>query len=76
MAEDIFAKVKDIIVDRLGVDEEKGTLEATFRDDLDADSLDVVDLVMELEDEFGLQFPDEDAEKIQTVGDAVEYIKS
>ncbi|MFS8650828.1 MAG: acyl carrier protein [Caldibacillus sp.] len=76
MAEDIFAKVKDIIVDRLGVDEEKVTLEATFRDDLDADSLDVVELVMELEDEFGLQFPDEDAEKIQTVGDAVEYIKS
>lgn len=76
MAEDIFAKVKEIIVDRLGVDEDKVTPEATFRDDLDADSLDVVELVMELEDEFGLQFPDEDAEKIQTVGDAVEYIKS
>lgn len=76
MAEDIFAKVKEIIVDRLGVDADKVTPEATFRDDLDADSLDVVELVMELEDEFGLQFPDEDAEKIQTVGDAVEYIKS
>ncbi len=69
-------RVTRIIVDRLGVDESKVTPEATFKDDLGADSLDVVELVMEMEDEFGLQFSDEDSEKILTVGDAVEYIKS
>ncbi len=55
---------------------ERVTLDATFKDDLGADSLDVVELVMELEDEFGMQFSDEDSEKIVTVGDAVDYIKS
>jgi len=73
---DVFERVAKIIVDRLGVDESKVTPEATFKDDLGADSLDVVELVMELEDEFGMQFSDEDSEKIVTVGDAVDYIKS
>ncbi|MFS8630416.1 MAG: acyl carrier protein [Bacillales bacterium] len=73
---DTFNKVKEIIVDRLDVDEAKVTLEASFKDDLEADSLDVVELVMELEDEFDLEISDEDAEKIATVGDAVSYIDS
>ncbi|GAA0299007.1 acyl carrier protein [Gracilibacillus halotolerans] len=73
---DTFNKVKEIIVDRLDVDETKITLEASFKDDLEADSLDVVELVMELEDEFDLEISDEDAEKIATVGDAVSYIDS
>lgn len=72
----VLERVTKIIVDRLGVDESKVTLEATFKEDLGADSLDVVELVMELEDEFGLQFSDEDSEKIVTVGDAVSYIES
>ncbi|SFL98034.1 acyl carrier protein [Gracilibacillus orientalis] len=71
-----FEKVKQIVVDRLDVDEDKVTLEASFKDDLEADSLDVVELVMELEDEFDLEIADEDAEKIATVGDAVTYIDS
>ncbi|GGA96990.1 acyl carrier protein [Macrococcus hajekii] len=69
-----FDKVKDIIVDRLGVDADKVTAEASFKDDLGADSLDIAELVMELEDEFGMEIPDEEAEKINTVGDAVNYI--
>jgi len=73
---DTFNKVKEIIVDRLDVDEAKITLEASFKDDLEADSLDVVELVMELEDEFDLEISDDDAEKIATVGDAVSYIDS
>ncbi|QGH34502.1 acyl carrier protein [Gracilibacillus salitolerans] len=73
---DTFEKVKQIVVDRLDVDEDKVTLEASFKDDLEADSLDVVELVMELEDEFDMEIADEDAEKIATVGDAVTYIDS
>lgn len=73
---DTFERVKKIIVDRLEVDEDKVTPEASFKDDLGADSLDVVELVMELEDEFDMEISDEDAEKIVTVGDVVEYIKS
>lgn len=73
---DVLDKVKSIIVDRLDVDEEKVVLEASFKDDLEADSLDVVELVMELEDEFDIEIADEDAEKINTVGDAVDYINS
>lgn len=73
---DVFERVKEIIVDRLDVEEEKVTLEASFKDDLDADSLDVVELVMELEDEFDMEIADEEAEKINTVGDAVNYINS
>jgi len=73
---DVFDRVKKIIVDRLDVDEEKVTLESSFKDDLGADSLDIVELVMELEDEFEMEISDEDAEKIATVGDAVEYIQA
>lgn len=69
-----FDKVKDIIVDKLGIDEEKVTTEASFKDDLGADSLDIAELVMELEDEFEMEIPDEEAEKIITVGDALNYI--
>lgn len=72
----IFDKVKKIIVDQLGVDESEVTMEASFIDDLGADSLDIVELIMALEEEFDLEIPDKDAEKIVTVGDAVEYIKS
>jgi acyl carrier protein len=68
-------KVKEIIVDQLGVDADEVTPEASFIDDLGADSLDTVELVMALEEEFNMEIPDEDAEKIKTVGDAIEYIK-
>ena len=71
-----FERVKNVIVDQLSVDAEEVTLEASFVDDLGADSLDVVELIMGLETEFDIEIPDEDAEKISTVGDAVEYIKS
>ena len=67
-------KVKGIIVEQLGVDEEEVTPDASFVDDLGADSLDVVELVMGLEEEFDIEIPDEDAEKIATVGDAIAYI--
>ena len=69
-------KVKKIIVDQLGVDVAEVTTEASFVEDLGADSLDTVELVMALEEEFGIEIPDEEAEKIATVRDAVEYIKS
>src|SRR5690606_11916856 len=72
---DIEAKVKDIIINELGVEAEKVTNEASFVDDLGADSLDTVELVMAFEEEFGIEIPDEDAEKLQTVGDAIEYIR-
>ena len=68
-------KIKDIIVDKLGIDEEKVTPEASFKDDLGADSLDIAELVMELEDEFDMEIPDEEAEKINTVGDALNFIE-
>jgi acyl carrier protein len=71
-----FDKVKEIIVERLSVDEKDVTQEASFIDDLGADSLDTVELVMALEEEFGMEIPDEEAEKIVTVGDAVKYIES
>ncbi|OEH85780.1 acyl carrier protein [Desulfuribacillus stibiiarsenatis] len=73
---DVFGRVKQIIVDRLGADDAEITLEASFKDDLNADSLDVVELVMELEDEFDMEISDEDAEKITTVGEAVRYIEA
>ena len=67
-------KVKEIVAQQLGVNEEQVTEEASFKDDLGADSLDVVELVMAFEEEFNIEIPDEDAEKIATVGQAVEYI--
>ena len=69
-------RVKKIVVEHLGVEADKVTEEASFIDDLGADSLDIVELVMAFEEEFGIEIPDEDAEKMQTVGDAVEYIKT
>lgn len=71
---DVAAKVKEIIVNKLGVDDAQVTPEASFTNDLGADSLDTVELVMEFEKAFNLQIPDEDAEKISTVGDAIKYI--
>ncbi|ANE47509.1 acyl carrier protein [Paenibacillus swuensis] len=73
---DVLERVKRIVIDRLGVDEAEVTTEASFKDDLGADSLDVVELVMELEDEFDMEISDEDAEKITTVGEVVKYIQS
>ena len=70
----VFDKVKSIVVDQLGVEEEEITLETSFAE-LNADSLDIVELIMALEEEFDLDIPDEEAEKIRTVGDAVNYIK-
>lgn len=70
-----FERVKSVIADQLGADESAITMEASFVDDLGADSLDIVELIMGLEGEFDIEIPDEDAEKIRTVGDAVNYIK-
>jgi len=74
-SEEVFEKVKGIIVNQLGVTEASVTLEASFIDDLGADSLDVVELVMALEEEFDIEIPDADAEKVVTVGDVVDYLK-
>lgn len=71
---EISAKVKEIVIDQLGVDAEKVTETSNFIDDLGADSLDTVELVMAFEEEFGIEIPDEDAEKIQSVDQAVTYI--
>lgn len=76
MADNIAAKVKEIIINELGVDPEKVTPEASFVDDLGADSLDTVELVMALEEEFLVDIPDEDAEKMRTVSDAISYIEA
>jgi acyl carrier protein len=73
---DVAAKVKAIIVDKLGVDESEVTTEASFTNDLGADSLDTVELIMEFEKEFDLAIPDDEAEKISTVGEAVAHIES
>lgn len=72
----ILEKVKEVIVDQLGVEEDIIKLDTSFIDDLGADSLDIVELIMSLEEEFDIQIPDDDAEKISTVGDVVEYIKN
>ena len=74
-SEEIFEKVKAIIVEQLGVADTAVTMEASFIDDLGADSLDIVELIMALEEEFDLEIPEADAEKISTVGDVVEYIE-
>jgi acyl carrier protein len=72
----ILEKIKEIVAEQLGVDEDEVVAEASFIDDLGADSLDIVELIMALEEEFDMEIPDEDAEKIVTVGDAVAYIKN
>ncbi len=74
--EEIFERVKSVLSEQLGVDENEITEEASFQDDLDADSLDLVELIMELEDNFGMKIPDEDAQKITTVGQAVDYVST
>ena len=74
-SEEIFEKIKNIIIERLQVSETAVTEEASFIDDLGADSLDLVELIMALEEEFGIEIPDGDAEKVVTVGDVVSYIK-
>ena len=74
-SEEVFEKVKNIIVEQLGVSETSVTAEASFIDDLGADSLDIVELVMALEEEFDIEIPDSDAEKVVTVQDVVDYIK-
>ncbi len=75
MAEDIQQKVVDLIVDQLGVDADSVTPQAHFIDDLGADSLDTVELVMAFEEEFDMEVPDEDAEKLETVSDVTDYLK-
>ena len=76
MADDISSKVKNIVADHLGIDEAKVTEESSFIDDLGADSLDTVELVMAFEEEFGSEISDNEAEKILTVGDAIKFIES
>jgi len=74
--EEALERVRGILVEQLGVDEEQVTEDASFQADLDADSLDLVELIMELEDQFGLKISDEDAQQISTVGQAVDYVVS
>jgi acyl carrier protein len=74
MAENTYERVRDIIVDQLGVDPTDVTMEASFRDDLEADSLDLVELIMAFEEEFGGEISDEEAQNIKTVGDAVGFL--
>jgi len=76
MAASVEQRVKEIICEQLGVSEDQVTPQASFIEDLGADSLDIVELVMALEEEFGLDIPDEDADKLKTVGDAMNYLKS
>jgi acyl carrier protein len=73
--EEIFEKIKEITVEQLGVEEDKVTMDARFREDLEADSLDLVELIMAFEDEFGDEIPDDEAQQIKTVGESIAYLK-
>jgi acyl carrier protein len=72
--EEIYGQMKEILVEQLGVDEADVTMEASFQDDLDADSLDLVEMIMEMEDKFSVKISDEEAQKISTVGEAVDFV--
>lgn len=74
--DEVFERIREVLVERLSVEESDITEEANFQEDLGADSLDLVEMIMELEDQFGIKIPDEDAQQIQTVGQAVEYVTS
>lgn len=74
--EEVFDQIKAMLVDQLGVDEDDVKMEASFQDDLDADSLDLVELIMEMEDKFGVKISDEEAQKIRTVNEAVEFVSA
>lgn len=74
--EEIFNKIKDMIADNFDVDKDEITEDTNFMNDLDADSIDLVEFILQLEDEFGAEIPDDEAEKIKTIGDAISYIKA